>query len=69
MHLLVDGNKRIAHLTMEIFLALNGFEIYADDDEQENVFLRLSDHKMTKSELIQWIENHIIERWSVNHPL
>ena len=33
-HPFFDGNKRIGHAAMEVFLVLNGFEIYADVDEQ-----------------------------------
>jgi death-on-curing protein len=41
-HPFVDGNKRIGHAAMEAFLMLNGFEIVADVDEQEDLFLRLA---------------------------
>ncbi len=37
-HPFIDGNKRIAHGAMEIFLVLNGFEIDALVDEQEKLF-------------------------------
>jgi death-on-curing protein len=38
----VDGNKRIGHAAMETFLVLNGFEIAAPVDEQEQVILRVA---------------------------
>ena len=34
-HPFIDGNKRIDHAAMEVFLVLNGFEINASIDEQE----------------------------------
>ena len=34
-HPFLDGNKRIGHAVMEIFLVLNGFEVNASTDEQE----------------------------------
>jgi death-on-curing protein len=33
-HGFVDGNKRVGHAAMEVFLILNGFELEADTDEQ-----------------------------------
>jgi hypothetical protein len=36
-HQIIDGNKRISHAAMEVFLMLNGFEIQARVDEQEQV--------------------------------
>ena len=35
----IDGNKRIAHASMEVFLFINGHEIKASVDEQEELFL------------------------------
>ena len=34
-HCFIDGNKRIGHAAMEIFLLKNGYEIIDDVDEQE----------------------------------
>ena len=39
-HPFVDGNKRVGHAAMEVFLVLNGFEIHATVDEQERTYLR-----------------------------
>jgi death on curing protein len=33
----IDGNKRVGHETMEIFLLLNGFEINAPVEGQEEI--------------------------------
>ena len=40
-HPFIDGNKRIGHAAMEVFLMLNGFEISASVDEQERLFSEL----------------------------
>src|SRR3954464_7780621 len=40
-HPFVDGNKRTALVTAELFLALNGYDLTADDVEVVDVFLRL----------------------------
>jgi death on curing protein len=41
-HPFVDGNKRVGHAAMEIFLVLNRFEIKAVVDEQERAILALA---------------------------
>jgi len=62
-HAFIDGNKRVAHLAMETFLAVNGFEIFADTDEQETVFRRLSGEgpAMGREEFVEWLRGCLIE--------
>jgi len=38
-HAFVDGNKRVGHFAMETFLVLNGEQIEAPVDEQEQIIL------------------------------
>ena len=57
-HPFVDGNKRIGHAAMEAVLMLNGFEIVADVDEQEDLFLRLAAGEVRREALTEWIEAH-----------
>jgi death-on-curing protein len=40
-HRFVDGNQRVAHAALDVFLALNGLELRATIDEQETLFLGL----------------------------
>ena len=54
-----DGNKRIAHLAMETFLVLNGFEIVAPTDEQERLFLNLAGGAVSKDDLADWVRSHV----------
>lgn len=61
-HPFVDGNKRVAHAAMEVFLVLNGYEIEASVDAQERVFLSLAAGEVEREELADWIEAHLIER-------
>jgi death-on-curing protein len=58
-HPFVDGNKRVAHASMEVFLALNGIELSATVDEQEHLMLNLADGQMTREQLTHWLENHV----------
>ena len=58
-HPFVDGNKRVAHAAMEVFLLLNGVEIAAPIDEQERLMLTLANGQMTREQLTSWLENHV----------
>ena len=54
-HPFIDGNKRIGHAAMETFLVLNGHEIDAPVDEQEDVILRLAAGDLGRAEFIEWL--------------
>jgi death on curing protein len=56
-HPFIDGNKRIGHAAMEVFLMLNGFEIDAGVDEQEDLFLRLAAGEVSRDELVEWVRS------------
>ena len=58
-HPFVDGNKRIGHAAMEIFLVLNGQEIDADVDEQERVVLAVAAGDMSREQLTDWLREHL----------
>jgi len=60
-HPFVDGNKRIGHAAMEAFLMLNGHEIRADVNEQEEVILKVAAGEMGRTELEQWLSAHVVE--------
>lgn len=61
-HPFVDGNKRIAHAAMAVFLELNGFSIEASIVEQEQIMLDLAAGKMTREVLTVWLAGHVISR-------
>ncbi len=58
-HAFVDGNKRVAHAAMEVFLMLNGYEIVAPVDEQEPLMLDLATGHVTREQLTRWVEEHL----------
>jgi death-on-curing protein len=58
-HPFVDGNKRVGHAAMETFLILNEHEIIAGVDEQERIMLELAAGKMTRTNFLEWLNNHI----------
>lgn len=59
-HGFIDGNKRIAHAAMETFLVRNGFELNADVDEQEAVFLQLAAGTLMREQFIEWVRQHMV---------
>lgn len=61
-HAFVDGNKRIAHASLEVTLVLNGFVLDASVDEQERVMLRLADGQLSRAEFTEWVEAHVRPR-------
>jgi death-on-curing protein len=60
-HPFVDGNKRLGHAAMEVFLILNGHEIQASVDEQESLILGVASSQVTRENLIAWLSNHVFE--------
>jgi death-on-curing protein len=57
-HPFVDGNKRVAHAAMEVFLLLNGIEIQASVDEQEQLMLDLAAGGVEREALVAWLNSH-----------
>ena len=60
-HPFIDGNKRVGHAAMEAMLILNGYEIYAPVDDQEQVILELASADVSRDKLIEWLTDHIDE--------
>jgi death-on-curing protein len=61
-HSFVDGNKRVGHAAMEVFLLLNGYEIKASDEEQEQVILSVASGQIGRAALSEWLNQHVVER-------
>ena len=59
-HPFIDGNKRIGHAAMETFLILNGYEIEATVDEQEQLILDVAIGNVTREAFIKWLKDHAI---------
>lgn len=58
-HPFVDGNKRVGHAALEVTLVLNGFELVASIDEQEQIILALAAGNLSRDEFTAWITQHI----------
>lgn len=61
-HAFTDGNKRIGHAAMETFLVLNGLEIVASVDEQEQVILDVASGKLAREDFTKWLKAHVVEK-------
>jgi death-on-curing protein len=58
-HPFVDGNKRIGHAAMEVFLVLNGYEIAAPVDEQERLMLDVASGDLDRAQLGDWLRRRV----------
>jgi death-on-curing protein len=59
-HPFVDGNKRIGHAAMEVFLQLNGYEIVAEVDEQEAIVLQIASGTLDRDAFMGWLAAYIV---------
>lgn len=59
-HPFIDGNKRIGHAAMEVFLLLNGYEIQASVDKQEHIILAIASSQMKRVAFAQWLADHVV---------
>lgn len=57
-----DGNKRIAFVTMGVFLGLNGVAIEASEEEVVAVMLELAAGEVAEEALADWVRSHSITR-------
>jgi death-on-curing protein len=60
-HPFVDGNKRVAHAAMATFLLLNGADIAATVDEQEHLMLNLASGRLSRTDLVAWLREHVTD--------
>jgi death-on-curing protein len=58
-HPFVDGNKRTAFVTMELFLDLNGWTLTASDTDCISTMEALAAGQLQESHLAAWIRSHL----------
>ena len=58
-HPFVDGNKRVAFVTMAVFAGLNGYEIEAPEDEVVGILLALAAGEVSEPELATWVRTRL----------
>ena len=61
-HPFVDGNKRSAFVAAELFLALNGSRLVANDADCVLVMLQLAAGDIDEATFAAWLRDHITER-------
>jgi death on curing protein len=54
-HPFVDGNKRTAFVAVELFLALNGFDLLADDADCVLTMLKVAAGEISEADFAIWI--------------
>lgn len=58
-HPFIDGNKRIGHAAMEVFLVLNGQEIDASVHEQVTIILQVASSQIGRDAFTNWLRTHL----------
>ena len=58
-HPFLDGNKRTAFVTMELFLNLNGWVLTADDGECISTMQALAAGELSEKALAAWLRKHM----------
>ena len=57
-HPFIDGNKRVAFVALELFLALNGYQLTAGDAGCATCMLALAAGTMEEKPFADWIRRH-----------
>jgi death-on-curing protein len=58
-HPFLDGNKRTAHVAYRTFLALNGAELVATDEEKYVAMLALAEGKLAERDFAAWLRERL----------
>jgi len=61
-HPFVDGNKRVGFGAMVVFLKLHGWNIAASDDEKIDVALGVAAGTISRQQLVEWVQKHLVPR-------
>ena len=57
-HCFLDGNKRAALAAMDVFLAINGQDLVADEAEAVVVVNSVAAGELSQEELAEWLESN-----------
>jgi len=61
-HPFIDGNKRIAFVTMAVFVGLNGRAIEAPEGEVVAVMTALAGGQLSEVALADWLRRRLVDR-------
>ena len=56
-----DGNKRVAFLTMVVFLGLNGFDLVVEEPGVVTIMFTAAAGRCPEGDLAKWIRLHTVE--------
>jgi death-on-curing protein len=65
-HAFIDGNKRTAVATAEIFLRINGVRLAASDEQLEQLTVAVAEGSISKKEAVAFFEKHVMEEKRTN---
>lgn len=60
-HPFIDGNKRVAVASAELFLLLNGYELAATDDDMERITIGLASGRVSKEQVTAFYSGNRVE--------
>lgn len=61
-HPFVDGNKRTAHVCYRVFLALNGLELEASEEEKYVQMVALAEGSLPEAGFAEWLRRNLRPR-------
>jgi death on curing protein len=61
-HPYLDGNKRTAFVAVELFLALNSYELVANDVDCVMTMLKVAAGEISEDAFAEWIRTNIVAR-------
>ena len=61
-HPFIDGNKRTAFVAVELFLALNGLHLAADDADCVLTMLAVAESTLNEAAFAAWLRRHVQPR-------
>jgi death on curing protein len=61
-HPFIDGNKRTAFVACELFLAANGYDLAASDEECLAMMLDLAASEINEAEFAAWLRGNVQPR-------
>ena len=60
-HAFVDGNKRIALISIQLFLEINGWHLTATDDQCVSAMVGVAAGEISEPDLAKWVREHVLQ--------
>ncbi len=60
-HPFIDGNKRVGLVLLEVFLALNGFRLFASDAQCYEAIVSTASGEASEADFVTWVEAHAMQ--------